>query len=81
MTQRYVATKMFQSDTERELQVQSSKCLYFVWINEEEVTLRGPGVREGSDVESLPKTNGKLDDEDFAIMLVLLFENGLWPEE
>lgn len=77
MSQRYSASKMFVNDAEREVQVSSDKCQYWVWINEEEVTVRGPGVRESGE---LPIVNGKLDDEDFAIFVVLLFENGLWPE-
>lgn len=78
MSQRYSANKVFTSDAEREVQVASEKCQYWIWINEEEATLRGPGVRE---VGSFPKTIGKLDDEDFAIFVVMLFENGLWPED
>ena len=79
MPQSYRASLLFSGERETELQVQSDKCLYYVWLNEEEVSLRGPGVRESSGVDDLPDTNGKLDDEDFAILLVLLFENGLWP--
>ena len=78
MTQKYSANKMYASDAEREVQVTSDKCQYWVWINDEEITLRGPGVREAG---TFPETNGKLDDEDFAIFVVMLFENGLWPEE
>ncbi len=78
MTQTYTAHQVFSSDRENEVQIHSSKCQYFIWINEDEATLRGPGVRENGE---LPKTNGKMDNEDFAILIVLLFENGLWPQE
>lgn len=77
MSQRYTASIMFANDNEREVQVSSDKCQYWVWINEDEITVRGPGVREAG---SFPSTPGKLDDEDFSIYTILLFENGLWPE-
>ena len=78
MSQRYSASLIFKSETEREIQVASDKCQYWIWLNGESATLRGPGVREQG---SFPKTEGKLDDEDFAVLIVLLFENGLWPGE
>lgn len=80
MNQQYSARLVYTSDSEREVQVTSAKCHYWIWLSEEDCTLRGPGVRENSQVDELPKTGGKLDDEDFAILLVLLFENGLWPK-
>lgn len=76
MSQQYRAHTVFKSELEHEVQVQSSKCLYFVWINEDEAQVRGPGVREEGE---LPHTGGKMDSEDFAILLIVLFENGLWP--
>lgn len=78
VSQAYSAQKMFKSDAEAEVNVQSAKCHYLVWLNEDECTLRGPGVRESG---SLPHIGGKMDDEDFAVLIVLLFENGLWPME
>ena len=77
MSQKYTAHSMFAGENEREVVIESDKCRYWVWINEDEATIRGPGVRETGD---FPETNGKLDDEDFAILIIMLFENGLWPE-
>jgi hypothetical protein len=78
MSQQYSAQEIFTSEQECELRVSSAKCQYYLWINGESATLRGPGVRENG---TFPKTNGKLDNEDFAILIILLFENGLWPGE
>lgn len=76
MTQRYQAHLVFSGNIEYEVSVSSDKCQYFVWIGENEAVLRGPGVREEGEK---PFTTDKIDNEDFGILIVLLFENGLWP--
>ena len=78
MSQSYSANNFFASEVEAEVLVQSSKCRYHIWITADDVTLVGPGVNETGD---FPTMEGKLDNEDFAIFVVMLFENGLWPEE
>lgn len=81
MSQYYRASLHFVGDGDKEVLVESAKCRYQVWLGEDEVALSGPGVDELSSLESLPDTGGKMDDEDFAVLVVLLFENGLWPSE
>ncbi len=78
MTQSYMAQKIYSNDREEEVQVTSARCRYMVWLSGGEVSLFGPGVRESSDEEDYEKFDSF---EDFAIHVVLLFENGLWPRE
>jgi len=78
MTQTYTANKIYSSDKEAEAQVLSKNCRYVVWKSNGEIFLYGPGVQEVTDDEGL---KGFDSFEDFAIHVVLLFENGLWPEE
>lgn len=75
--QNYQARIRYTEEQETQVMVSSSKCTYQVWI-EDEVTLVGPGVHESASFENLQQID---DVEDFAILIVLLFENGLWPTE
>jgi len=77
MAQSYSAQRIYNSPRESDIRVQSARCLYSVWFNDDECTLIGPGVRE-----TITSNLHDFDsDEDKAIYLVLLFENGLWPED
>lgn len=78
MSQNYTAQKLRQDSEGAEVQVCSKLCRYLVRINEDEIGLLGPGVSEKTEAFE------DLDfgaDEDLAIYVVLLFENGLWPED
>jgi hypothetical protein len=77
MSQTYTAQKLHSSDKEREIQVCSKRCRYLVWINDEDISLFGPGVREKAETFEQQFESS----EDLAIYTVLLFENGLWPED
>jgi len=82
MSQSYQSARIFSNDREQEAHVQSARCRYQVWISNGEVSLFGPGVREVCDEgEMIPNLDNFDSFEDFAIYIVLLFENGLWPEE
>lgn len=74
--QSYHAHKLYDSEEEIELLVSSNRCQYKVWISEGEVSLAGPGVDESEDIGADPRFE---DVEDFALYIVLMFENGLWP--
>ncbi|MCK5644186.1 MAG: hypothetical protein KAJ19_25530 [Gammaproteobacteria bacterium] len=78
MAQSYTAQKIYSNDKEEEVQVCSARCRYMVWLSDGEVSLFGPGVRETSEGEDYERFDSF---EDFAIHTVLLFENGLWPED
>ena len=78
MAQSYQAQKHYTSEVENEYFVMSARCRYEVWIESDEITLRGPGVHESSDREEIPSF---ISHEDLAIYIVLMFENGLWPRE
>jgi len=78
MTQSYTAQKLYSSDREAEAQVLSKNCRYIVWKSGDEIFLQGPGVNEQANID----LSFLFDSfEDFAIHIVLLFENGLWPQE
>ena len=77
MTQSYSASKIYSNDREREAMVHSKRCQYTVWLSNDRVSLRGPGVDESCSAHELPMFDSF---EDLAIHIVLLFENGLWPE-
>lgn len=78
MAQSYAAQRVYDSNDESDIRVMSARCQYTVWFNRDECTLVGPGVRETQQLDDLPKFDS---DEDRAIYIVLLFENGLWPDE
>ncbi len=78
MTQSYTARKVYSNAEERRAFVTSTRCQYTVWLSEDIVSLDGPGVDESSDDEDFDRFD---NFEDFALHIVLLFENGLWPEE
>lgn len=78
MSQTYMAQRIYSNDREEEVQVVSARCLYRVWLSDGEISLFGPGVQETSDEEDYEKYDSF---EDFAIHVVLLFENGLWPRD
>lgn len=70
------ASLIYKGSKETEIQVISSRCRYTVWFARGVISLRGPGVRETADIEQ------EFDSlEEYAMMIVLLFENNLWPEE
>lgn len=60
------------------LEVSSSLCTYQVFLANEHILLVGPGVSEDLEGHTFPHFESK---EDFAIYLVILWENGLWPED
>jgi hypothetical protein len=78
MSQSYHAQRIYNSPRESDVRVTSARCLYSVWFNDGECTVVGPGVQETTPMDSFPKFE---NDEDAAIYAVLLFENGLWPED
>ena len=78
MSQTYVAQRIYSSDRTHEVQVCSKLCRYMVWVADDEVSLHGPGVSERTEGEDYDRFD---NFEDYAIHIVLLFENGLWPEE
>lgn len=78
MAQSYSAQRIFDSHRESDIRVTSARCLYTIWSNQDECMLIGPGVQETTTLEGLPTFDS---DEDRAIYLVLLFENGLWPDD
>lgn len=73
-----LATAILFTNTETKMiivKVQSLKCHYRVAIEEEQITLYGPGVEETYDPEELPLFF-KLTPEGQAMLAVLLFEEG-----
>ena len=74
----YSAWTLYTSEYESEIRVKSSRCLYVVWVDEDEITLRGPGVEETGSRESFPEFDSI---EDLAIVVVIRFENSDWPKE
>lgn len=72
----YNSRELYSGDKEKEFLVSSNRCQYVVWISEDEVSLKGPGVDESTDLEESLEFDST---EDQAIYFVLLFENGLWP--
>ena len=73
LMQHYNSTKIFSSDKETQVQVSSHRCSYAVWIDDEHVTITGPGVSERALRDELPTID---DAEDLAIACIILFENG-----
>ena len=78
MSQHYFTNQHFRSESESETIVRSERCAYTVWISEGEVSLSGPGVDETSELDNFPDIDST---EDLALIAVLLFENGAWPED
>lgn len=74
--QSYQAFTRFRGEEETEIKVSSSRCFYDIWIKEEEITIKGPGVDEtfypDESTFTLPD-----DKEDRAIFLIICFENGM----
>ena len=82
MSQSYQAARVFSNNNEQEAHVSSARCRYQAWISNGEVSLFGPGVRESCDEAEMNPGLSDFDSfEDFAVYIVLLFENGLWPED
>ena len=74
--QTYNAMRDYVSEGESRVHVFTSKCQYRIWLTQDEVSLEGPGVQESAErVLSFDSL------EDEAVYFVLLFENGLWPED
>lgn len=73
--QAYSATRV--DSDEKIVLVRSKLCQYKITVEEGLVFLEGPGVDEEADMADLYFDNL----EDAAIYYVLLFENGLWPED
>ncbi len=79
--QKYEANKLLQDDDELQVQVCSKNCRYFISLDKSYVYLHGPGVKLMSEYDGIEQIVGMADPEDIAVLVVLLFENGLWPEE
>lgn len=73
MAQRYESRMIFSSEVEQEIMVTSSRCIYKVWITDNEISIDGPGVDESYYKDNAPD----LDGEDLAIWSILMFENGI----
>lgn len=79
MTQSYNAQRQrFGEEHEIFVTVTSKNCSYQVTFRGDDIWLQGPGVNEHTEGDSFPPFESF---EDFAIHIVLLFENGLWPED
>ncbi len=76
--QTYSARQQYTSEDSHEILVSSSRCLYKVWMSDEDIQLLGPGVNETSEADSFPQFDSL---EDLAIHIVMLFESGLWPKD
>ena len=75
--QNYSARQTYSSEEDHEIIVTSSRCMYHVWMSDEEnIQLLGPGVNETSEADSFPAFDSL---EDLGIHIVMLFESGLWP--
>ena len=78
MSQHYFTNRHYRNEEECEVIVRSDRCAYEVWISEGEISLSGPGVNETAELDSFPDIE---TSEDLALIAVLMFENGIWPEE
>lgn len=56
--------------------VSSNRCHYHVWIKEGEISIVGPGVAAEFQAEDY-NLSSEIDNEDLAILAILLFENGV----
>ena len=78
--QNYTARIYRKEDDEVEVYVVGIKCAYHVHLNKDNTILRGPGVYEISELD-VTDYDDDMPETDLAIIVVLLFENGLWPRD